>query len=469
MKTMITTIFFIVMSIINGFSQDLPGVWHGTAKTPDDKEVLFVFLFEKNENSLTTTMAVPTFNVSGIKPKSTALNQGKLTIDASELGMKYEGIWNQSLHQIEGTYTEGGVRLNLNLKKGNPKIAKVNRPQEPVKPYPYHEEQVVFDNTEAGIKLSGTFTKPKKNGKYPVVILISGSGRHDRDGSMMTHKPFLVLSDYLTRNNIAVLRYDDRGFGQSTGDFSQATTADFAQDALSAVKYLKSRNDIDQIGFIGHSEGGIIAPLAANQSEDVNFIVTLAATGIPGREVAVQQSKALRPFPVQDEVSFERNVRKSIDIVTSDMEISEKRNTLYTHNTAYLTPILKSLGATDQNIEAFIKKETETVLKPWNHYFFNYDPSDEFEKLKIPVLSLNGNKDIQVDADINQNAIKKALLKGNNENHQVVSLDGLNHLFQKCKTGSIDEYKDIEQTMSPQAMEEISNWIHKITRDNDRI
>lgn len=468
MKTMVTSIFFIVMSIVSGLSQDLPGVWHGTAKTPDDKEVLFVFLFEENENGLATTMAVPTFNVSGIKPKSTSLEEGKLIIDGSELGMKYEGLWNKSTNQIEGTYKEGGVNLVLTLKKGNPKMAKINRPQEPVKPYPYYEEQVVFENTEAGIKLSGTFTKPKKNGKYPVVILISGSGRHDRDGSMMTHRPFLVLSDYLTRNNIAVLRYDDRGFGQSTGDFSKSTTADFAQDALSAVTYLKSRNDIepDQIGFIGHSEGGIIAPLAANQSEDVDFIITLAATGIPGREVAVQQSKSLRPFPVQDEVSFEQNVRKSIDIVISDMEISEKRNALYTHNKAYLTPVLKSLGATDHNIEAFIKKETESVLKPWNHYFFNYDPSDEFEKLKIPVLSLNGNKDTQVDATINQNAIKNALIKGNNKNYEIVELENLNHLFQECATGDMNEYKDIVQTMSPIVLKEISNWIVEITRIN---
>jgi len=471
MKTMITTVFIIVMSIINGFSQDLPGVWHGVAKTPDDKEVLFVFLFEENEQGFKTTMAVPTFNVSGIKPKSTALDQGKLTIDASELGMKYEGTWNKSLHQIEGTYTEGGVRLDLNLKKGNPKIAKVNRPQEPLKPYPYHEEQVVFHNTQAGIKLSGTFTKPNQKGKYPVVVLISGSGRHDRDGSMMTHKPFLVLSDYLTRNNIAVLRFDDRGFGQSTGDFSKATTADFAQDALSAVQYLKSRSDIDAnlIGLIGHSEGGIIAPLAANQSEDVAFIITLAATGIPGREVAVQQSKTLRPFPVQDEVSFERNVRKSIDIVTSEREFSEKRTALYTHNNTYLTPILKSLGASDQNIAAFIKKETETILKPWNNYFFTYNPADEFEKLKIPVLSLNGNKDKQVDAGINQGEIKKALVKGNNDNYKVITLDGLNHLFQECISGSIDEYKNLEQTMSPRAMEEVSQWIGTITKEKDRI
>ena len=461
MKTLIATTILIAFYIVNAFSQNLPGVWHGKAKTPDNKEILFVFLFESNANGLTSTMAVPTFNVSGIKPKLTTLTEGKLIIDASELGMKYEGLWNETTNQIEGTYTEGGVKLDLNLKKGNPEMAKLNRPQEPIKPYPYYEEQVVFENAEAGIKLSGTFTRPNEKGTYPVVILISGSGRHDRDESMMTHRPFLVLSDYLTRNNIAVLRYDDRGFGKSTGDFSKATTADFAQDVLCAVQYLKSRSDINpnQIGLIGHSEGGIIAPLAANQTSDIAFIVTLAATGIPGSEVAVLQSKSLRPFPVPDENEFQKNVRISIKIAVSNEEISKKRNELTIHNNAYLAPILKSLGATDENISTFIQKETESVLKPWNIYFYNYNPANEFEKLSIPVLSLNGSKDTQVNATINQNAIRNALIKGGNKNYKIVALKNLNHLFQECKTGNLNEYKEIEQTISPIALKEISNWI----------
>jgi hypothetical protein len=466
MKTKLITTLLIAFSILNVVSQDLSGVWHGFTKNPDNKEILFVFLFEKTESGFVSTMAVPTFDVSGIKPKTTTFKNGKLSIDGSNVGMKYEGILNETTNLIEGNYTEGGVLLTLNLKKGNPKMSKLNRPQEPVKPYPYYEEDVVFKNTKANVTLAGTFTRPNKEGKYPVVVLISGSGRHDRDGSIPTHKPFLVLSDYLTRKGIAVLRFDDRGFGKSTGDFSKATTADFAQDVLSAVQYLKSRSDINpkQIGLIGHSEGGIVAPLAANQTKDISFIVALAATGIPGSEVAVMQSKSLRPFPVPDENEFEKNVRLSIKIAASNGEVSKKRKELTIHNNSYLSPILKSLGATDENISTFIEKETESVLKPWNTYFYNYNPAKEFEKLSIPVFSLNGSKDTQVNATINQNAIRNALIKGGNNNYKIVELENINHLFQECKTGDMNEYKEIEQTISPIALKEITNWILEITQ-----
>ena len=468
MKTVITTTILLIFSILNIFSQELPGVWHGIAKTPDNKEITFVFLLEKNGEFYTSTMAIPTFNVDGIKPKSTSFEEGMLLIDAPDLGMKYEGIWNETTHQFEGNYNEGNIKLALNLIKGNPEMPKINRPQEPIKPYPYHEENVKFDNIKAGISLSGTFTRPSKKGKYPVVVLISGSGRTDRNGSSATHRPFLVLSDYLTRNNIAVLRYDDRGFGESTGDFSKATTADFAQDVLSAVQYLKSRNDINtnQIGLVGHSEGGIIAPLAANQTSDISFMVSMAGTGISGSEISVMQSKSLRPFPVPDELDFEKNVRKSIKIAASNKEILQKRKELLTHNNTYLTPILKSLGATEENISAFITKETDGVLKPWNTYFFNYNPADEYEKLTIPVLSLNGSKDVQVNATVNQNAIRNALIKGNNKNYKIVELENLNHLFQECTTGKMNEYKEIEQTISPIALKEISNWILEVIQAN---
>ena len=467
MKSLIITTLLIAFSFMNALSQDITGVWHGTAKNPDNKEILFVFLFENTENGIISTMAVPTFEVSDIHPKTTTFKNGVLSIDGSNFGMEYEGVWNETAGHIEGTYREGSMELVLTLKKGNPKMSKPNRPQEPVKPYPYYEEEVLFPNTEAGISLSGTFTRPAQEGDYPVVILISGSGRHDRDGSMYTHRPFLVLSDYLTRKGIAVLRYDDRGFGESTGNFNEATTADFAQDVLSAVKYLKTRTDIDtnHIGLIGHSEGGIVAPLATNQTSDISFIVTMAATGIPGSEVTVLQSKSLRSFPVPDEKAFEENVRKAIKIATSDLETTTKRKALHTHNEVYLTPILKSLGATNENISKFIETETETVLRPWSNYFYNYNPANEFEKLNVPVLSLFGSKDQQVDASINHNAIRNALIKGNNDAYKVVELENLNHLFQESESGKIDEYNKLEQTISPIVLEEISNWIFEIIQE----
>ena len=460
MKSLFTTTI-VLFFVVNLLAQDISGVWHGTAKGPDNREILFVFLFEKTPDGYTSTMAIPTFDVSEIRPKATSFTGGKLSIDGSNLNMTYEGTLNPSTHFIEGTYLEGNVQLALNLKKGNPEMKRPIRPQEPKKPYPYFDEDVVIENVKDNIHLAGTFTKPNGEGKFPVVVLISGSGRHDRDGSIPTHKPFLVLSDYLTRQGIAVLRFDDRGFGKSGGDFSKATTADFAQDVLSAVHYLKTRKDIDpnRIGLIGHSEGGIIAPLAANQSSDISFIVTLAATGIPGSEVSVQQSKSLRNFPVPDEELFEKNVRKSINIATSNAEPSEKRRALRAHNEEYLVPILRSLGAPGDNISQFIQKETENALSPWSQYFLKYDPANEFRKLNIPVLSLNGSKDIQVDAKINQTAIRNALKEGNNENFEVITLENLNHLFQECETGDMAEYENISQTISPIALKAISDWI----------
>jgi pimeloyl-ACP methyl ester carboxylesterase len=377
--------------------------------------------------------------------------------------MNYEGVFNNEAQQFEGTYKEGGMEMILNLKKGAIKTEDLRRPQEPVKPYPYYNEDVVFENTEAKITLAGTLTLPNKNGTFPVVILISGSGPQDRDESFMGHKPFLVLADHLTKQGIGVLRFDDRGHGESTGDFGNATTEDFSKDVLSAIAYLKTRNDIDieNIGLIGHSEGGIIAPLAANNSKDVAFMVLLASTGVSGAELSVMQSKTLRQFPVKDEVAYEKNVREAIAIVTSNKNALEIKNELTTHYNDFIRPILMSLNVPEEKINLFIDSQVKTSVKPWSRYFLQYNPADEIEKLEIPVLSLNGSKDTQVNAKINQEGIRNALIKGENKDYKIVELENLNHFFQECDTGKMDEYRKIEQTFSPTALKEISNWILK--------
>ena len=462
MKNKINTILIVLLVSVSMFSQDISGDWSGKTKR-GNKELTFVFNLKLENNKYSSTMAVPTFRIDGIKPKATTFIDGKLIIDGSNVGMNYEGIYNKETQQFEGTYKEGGIVLSLNLKRGTVKIADSKRPQEPTKPYPYYEEEVVFKNTEANISLAGTLTLPSKKGKFPVVILISGSGAQDRDESFMGHKPFLVLADHLTRQGIGVLRFDDRGFGKSTGDFNAATTEDFSKDVLSAVKYLKTRNDINskEIGLVGHSEGGIIAPLVANKTKDVSFIVLLASTGISGTELSVMQSKTFRGFPVKDEVAYEKGTRKAIAIVTSNKSDDEIKKELTAHYNAFIRPILTSLGAPEKNINAFIGNQLKTSLKPWSKYFLQYNPADEFEKLQIPVLSLNGSKDTQVDAKINQEGIRNALIKGKNKDYKIIELENLNHFFQECETGKMNEYRKIEQTFSPKALKEVSSWILK--------
>ncbi|MEX1384109.1 alpha/beta hydrolase family protein [Lutibacter sp.] len=465
MKALIITTFLIVFSIINAISQDISGEWNGKTKR-GDKLITFVFKIKQENSKYSTTMDVPTFRISGIKPSATTFINGKLIIDGSNVGMDYTGVFNTEAQQFEGTYKEGGVELVLNLKKGAVKIADSRRPQEPVKPYPYYEEEVVFENTEVNVSLAGTLTLPNKNGKFPLVILISGSGPQDRDESFMGHKPFLVLSDYLTRQGIGVLRFDDRGHGNSTGNFGNATTEDFSKDVLSAIAYLKTRNDVDikNIGLIGHSEGGIIAPLVANNSKDIAFMVLLASTGISGAELSVMQSKTLRQFPVKDEVAYEKNTRRAIAIVTSNNSESDIKKELTKHYNDFLRPILTSLNVPEKNINLFIDGQIRTSIKPWSRFFLQYNPADEIEKLQIPVLSLNGSKDSQVNAKINQEGIRKALIKGENKDYKILELENLNHFFQECETGKMDEYRKIEQTFSPTALKEISNWILEIMK-----
>lgn len=460
MKTISTFIIVFILSIVSLYSQDISGDWSGKAKR-GDKEITFVFNIKQEGANYSSVMNVPTFRVSGMKPAVTTFTDGKLTIDGSNLGMSYIADFNNELQQFEGTYKEGGIEMTLNLKKGAVEIADQRRPQEPVKPYPYYEEEVEFPNKEANITLAGTLTLPSKNGTFPVVILISGSGPQDRDETFMGHKPFLVLADHLTKQGIGVLRFDDRGQGVSTGDFGSATTEDFSKDVLSAISYLKTRNDIDKthIGLIGHSEGGIIAPLAANNSKDVAFMVLLASTGISGTELSVMQSKTLRQFPVKDEKTYEENARKAIAIVTSSNSEQEIKTELTAHYNAFIRPILKDLNVPEKNINAFISNQVNTSIKPWSRYFLQYNPADEIEKLQIPVLSLNGSKDTQVNAKINQNGIRQALIKGGNKDYKILELENLNHFFQECNTGKMDEYRKIEQTFSPIALKEISSWV----------
>lgn len=465
MKKIIAIICFLLVSISSAFSQDIEGNWNGNLEVQEGRKMLFIFQISKSADKLESEIAIPSQGIKGIKPILTTFEEGVLSIDASNLGFKYNGKWSDESETIEGNFQEGVNTVPLVLTKESIEETKLNRPQEPIKPYPYREEMVKFENKRDQITLAGTLTLPTPaNKKPPVVILISGSGPQDRDESFASHKPFLVLADYLTRNGIAVLRYDDRGFGESTGNFAEGTTADFATDVLSAIDFLKNRADIDakKIGLIGHSEGAIIAPMVANQSKDVAFIVMLAGPGTPGKEVSLTQAIDYRNFPVADEKEYAVYVKKAIEIASSEKEIDivKKELTAFYQNSALLASILPSNVDKDEFIENLVFTRTT----PWVRYFYNYNPVNEIRKINIPAFTLYGSNDTQVPPKYHLQPVKDALEASKSKEYEVVLLDGLNHLFQESKTGLISEYAQIEQTFAPQALEKISTWILNQTK-----
>ncbi|QLC67873.1 alpha/beta hydrolase [Flavobacterium sp. LPB0248] len=447
MKKIILFIF-LIFSSSKSFAQDISGHWNGVLKLPNN-ELRVVFNLTKTQNGYTSTTDSPDQNAKGIPVKSTTFENSVLKLDIPAVGGSYEGKLNAD-NVFVGKITQNGHTLDLNLSKGNIEIV---RPQEPKQPFPYYTEDVKFENKKDQVTLAGTLSLPKKEGNFPVVILISGSGAQNRDEEALQHKPFLVLADYLTRKGIAVLRFDDRGFGESTGDFKSATTTDFVKDVQAGVDYLKTRKEINKnkIGLIGHSEGGVIAPIVAGNSKDISFIVLMAGAGIRGDKLLLLQKELIEKRKGISEAMIQQNkeiLKGAYDII---VESTVNDDNLKASVTAYFKSKLLS---DDQ-----AKTVTDQITGPWIYNFLKLDPAAYLEKVKCPVLAINGSKDLQVPAEANLQNINKALTKAENKKVTIKELPNLNHLFQECKTGLPEEYASIEQTISPTALEQISSWV----------
>lgn len=300
-------LFLLILFGASLHSQEITGQWNGLLKV-QNTELNLVFHIEKTTNGYQSTMDSPDQGAHGIPVETTSYSEGLLKIKLPNLMIEYVGRLENN--QIVGDFKQGGTSFPLNLSREMPKKEIVLRPQEPKAPFPYSSEEILFENPKAQIQLAGTLTLPQQEGKCPAVVLITGSGAQNRDEELFGHKPFLVLADHLTRNGIAVLRYDDRCTAQSEGDFNSATSVDLADDADAAINYLRSRNEIDkkQIGLIGHSEGGLIAPMLAAKSKDIAFIVLLAGPGMKGADLILLQQALLAKAAGIDEVSkFLRN------------------------------------------------------------------------------------------------------------------------------------------------------------------
>jgi len=457
MKKLIFTASILMLSTFSLFAQEVTGRWNGVLEVMGNQLEL-AFHIEKSDSGYTATFDSPAQGAFGIPFTSAAYDAPNLKLTANNIAAVYDGVFKTD--SLIGTWNQGGQSFQLNMFRHKVEKKKPNRLQYPEKPYPYTEELVTFKNETDSLTLSGTLTIPDTSGPHTAVILISGSGPQNRDEEVFGHKPFLVLADHLTRNGIAVLRYDDRGTAQSTGDYNTATSEDFAHDVLSAVEYLTNRKEIDvrHIGLIGHSEGGLIAPMVANDTEDVAFIIMLAGTGVPGKEISLMQARTLTPLDIPDEVAYHRFTEKSIRIASSDGEISVLKEKLTQHYKEY-EQVIRSMLPEGTDINKFINQEVEISLRPWARFFYNYDPSTELSKLTIPVLSLIGTNDVQVPAEMNHPPIKKALEEAGNKQYTIKKLEGLNHMFQESESGNMMEYAEIEQTFSPVALKEITQWI----------
>ena len=463
-KIVFTLFTSIVCVAVSG--QDIAGQWNGILKV-QGIQLRLVFHIDKTDIGYIATMDSPDQGVNGIPVTTVSFEQANITLIIPSAKIEYDGVLGED-NSIVGTFRQAGQSFPLNLSKEIVEKEKLVRPQEPIKPYPYYEEEITFRNEKAGIDLAGTLTLPRKDGVYPVVILISGSGPQNRDEELLGHKPFLVLSDHLTRNGIAVLRYDDRGTAASKGDFAKATTVDFSNDAKAAVDYLLKRKEINhkQIGLIGHSEGGIVAPIVAANSKDVAFIVLMAGTGIPGDQLLLLQQELIGRASGVSEEELEKNKlfnQGAFDMVihSTDDDQLKKDLTEYIKTGFAEHPEEIPQGMTAEENAAM---HANQLVSPWMQYFIKYNPALILEKVKCPVLAINGEKDLQVPPKENLGPIAAALKKGGNKKVTIKELPGLNHLFQECTTGSPDEYAVIEQTMSPVAMAEILKWIQEQTK-----
>lgn len=456
------SVFLFIFILHTAFAQSvIDTTWSGNIEVLGTKIGIITY-FKTENGALNGTMDIPEQSAMGMELSKVSFSNPNIHFElqgSSGIGV-FEGIY--FVDSISGTFSQSGINGRFRLVKGLPE----NNTTQPVE-LDYNSEEVTFTND--GNTFAGTLTYPKTEGKHPAVVLITGSGAQNRDENITGFKIFRVIAEYLTQNGIAVLRYDDRGVGGTTGKtVDQSTTEDFAGDVIAAVQYLKTRDDINpsQIGLLGHSEGGIVAPIAAGKSGDIAFIILMAGTGVKGIDIVMEQTELIMKAGKSKDEEIEGylkmleavyeamknkrsldDIKKQIknDIIENFENIPEKQRKNITNKEQYAT------DAAEKTIAEFDN--------PWMRFFLQYDPQAALAKVKCPVLVLFGEKDLQVPPKQSLKPIENALKKGENMNYKVVVFPDANHLFQKARTGSPAEYGTLPKEFVPDFLETISSWI----------
>lgn len=437
-------------SVCASHAQKLEGSWTGKLSV-QGTQLTLVFQIEKDKNSgFIGTMDSPDQSVKGVPATVNSLTADSVDIVISSIGARYLG--KQQGDNIQGTFTQFGRAFPLMLNRG---VEELKRPQTPHAPYPYQTEEVTFQNAKANAVFSGTLTYPvgyeqMNKQKVPVVLMVTGSGQENRNEEIFDHQPFLVLADYLARHGIASLRYDDRGFAKSTGDASQSTMKDNAEDARCGFNYLKNLKKFGKIGVMGHSEGGSIAMMLAAEGLP-DFIVSLA--GVAGRGDSLMLKQVYQAMEARGGATFARDYCKVLGAIYAYRNAKKD----ISHPEVVLDSLLKQTNVSLSTLTRQSLLPVLTMQTPWVLDFIATDMACYLPKIECPVMAVNGSKDVQVDAHDNLSALRKGLKT--NKKNLIKEYEGLNHLFQHCTTGQTTEYRLIEETFAPEVMQDIVDWI----------
>ncbi len=438
----------------------LAGTWQGVLELSTVELRVVLHLAAGEGGVLGGTLDSPDQGAAGIPLSAVTLEEDRVRIVSAAIGGEIDGRLTPD-GRIDGLWKQGGIELPLTLVRSEGPPEPPRRPQEPPAEVPYRVEEVAFESLDPGVRLAGTLTLPAGAGPFPAVVLITGSGAQDRDETLMGHRPFAVVADHLTRRGVAVLRYDDRGVGGSTGDFAAATTEGFAADAEAGFQWLRSRPGIDPaaVGLLGHSEGGIVAARLAASEPAVAFAVLIGTPAVPGAEILAGQIERLTRAAGAGDVEVAAAValqRRIQDLVLADLPEDERANRL----DALLAEGLAGLPAADRRAAgSALEAQRGQLLAPWFRFFLAHDPATDLARMKTPVLALWGGKDLQVPPEQNRPPLEAALAAAGNRRVTAHTLPGLNHLLQTAETGLPTEYARIEETMAPAALEVISEWI----------
>ena len=461
---------FLMLISFYSRSQLITGSWQGVLIAGPQKLKIVFHVKRDSSNAYQSSFDSPDQGAFGIPCSETHVRSDSLEMLIQNIHGGYRGKWNGK-DSISGYFFQSGLSFPITLSRAPDKEALLRRPQTPKPPFPYHSEDIEYDNPVNGIHYAGTITYPASGGPFPAVLLITGSGQEDRDETIFGHKPFAVIADYLTRRGFAVLRVDDRQIGKSTGDLSGATTLDFSKDVEASLHELQKRKDIDQekIGLIGHSEGGLIAAMVAAENAELRFIITLAGPGLKGADLlalqiqAIDLSMGIPPEMVQAEKKLKSGlITALLSSGDSSKQFENAWNFYLTWKKNTDPETVSSLGLQSEPTAVdFMRSYLKGLNNPWMIYFLQTNPADFLVKLKCKVLALNGSKDIQVVADPNLSAIDSALKKSQVKIYSTEKLPGLNHLFQHCKTCTIREYGELEETFSPETLQIMGDWLEK--------